>query len=250
VLISSAGAPGRRDTVLEKLRLRQPLRSVSLLGNQALFLDTSGTITLASADSGAGTFAYTAAEPLDISFYDDRNIIIGQAAAGKMAPFLLVNTVTRETVPFIYPAAAGAALYRAPDGRVYGGVVDSSPDRDVTALLLLNMERPSASARLLEYPGEDTAFIIARSGQSLASTIGGNGPTIFGKQGIIPFEWIPSLPETLIGSDNYFIVLGKDGSISWHNPFNGSLLARLRLAEKEWILDTTEYGLRGPINKN
>jgi hypothetical protein len=196
-------------------------------------------------------FTYTATDPLDISFYDNQNIIIGQAAPPQRSPFLLVNTVTQETVPFIYPATVGAKLYRAPDGRVYSGVVDGSPDRAVTSLLLLNIERPSASTRLLEYPGEDTSFIIAKSGQSLAVAIGGNGPTLHSAQGFIPFKQAPSLPENLIGSDRYFIVLGKDGSVSWHNPDSGALLARLSLLEREWILETADgTTLRGPVNKN
>ncbi|GHV79681.1 hypothetical protein AGMMS49944_14720 [Spirochaetia bacterium] len=259
ILINGAGAPERRDTVLERALFRHPLRSVSLLGNQALFLDTTGTITMVSTDSGAGTFTYTAADPLAVTFYDNRNIIIGQTAAANMAPFLLVNTLTQETTPFIYPAAAGAVLYRAPNGMVYGGVVEGSPERAVTSLLLLDIGRPSASRRLLEYPGEDTTCIIAQSGLSLATTMGGNGPTLLNNRGIIPFARSPSLPEDLIGNDTYFILRGKDGSISWYNPDNGSLLARLRLLEREWILEITDgsssgpiapRSLRGPVNRN
>ncbi|GHV27696.1 hypothetical protein AGMMS4952_09830 [Spirochaetia bacterium] len=248
-LVSDAGTRARRDTTLEH-PFRYPLRSASLLGNQALFLDAAGNITLVSTGGGPGAFTYSATDPLDVSFYDSRNIIIGQAAAAKTAPFLLVNTVTQETAPFIYPAAVGAKLYRAPDGRIYGGVVDGSADGAVTTLLLLNFERPSASIRMIEYPGEDTTFIIATSGRSIATTIGGNGPTLHSSQGFIPFRQAPSLPENLIGSDRYFIVLGKDGSVSWNNPGNGALLARLRLVEREWILETAERTLRGALNKN
>lgn len=259
ILINGAGAPERRDTVLERALFRHPLRSVSLLGNQALFLDTTGTITMVSTDSGAGTFTYTAADPLAVTFYDNRNIIIGQTATANMAPFLLVNTLTRETTPFIYPAAAGTVLYRAPNGMVYGNVVDGSPEQAVTSLLLLDIGRPSASRRLLEYPGEDTTCIIAQSGLSLATTMGGNSPTLLNNRGIIPFARSPSLPEDLIGNDTYFIIRGKDGSISWYNPDNGSLLARLRLLEREWILEITDgsssgpiapRSLRGPVNRN
>jgi hypothetical protein len=240
VLISGNTAP-------VTLPPRHSLRSVSLLGKQALFLDAAGTITLVSTDTGSSTFTYIAADHLDIAFYDNQNIIIGQAAA-TTAPVLLVNTVTRETAPFTYPAMAGPALYRASNGSVYGSVVEGTPSNAVTALLLLNIQRPAASRRLLEYPGEDTAFIIAQSGLSMAVAIDGNSPTLYSSQGFVPFERSPSLPENLIGSDKYFIVLGKDGSLSWHNPLNGSLLARLRLLEKEWILDTADGGsARGTI---
>ena len=162
-----------------------------------------------------------------------------------------MNTITEETVPFNYPATVGAKLYRSSDGSVYGGVVEGSSDSATTALLLLDIEYPEASKRLVEYQGEDTSFIVAQSGSSLASTIGGNGPTLHSSRGFAAFERTPSLPENLIGCDNYFIVLGKDGSISWHNNASGSLLARLWLLETEWILNTPDRGLlRGPLQRN
>jgi hypothetical protein len=134
---------------------------------------------------------------------------------------------------------------------VYGGVVEGSSDSATTALLLLDVEDPEASRRLVEYQGEDAGFIIARSGSSVASTIGGNGPTLHSNRGFVYFERTPSLPVNLIGSEKYFIVLGRDGSISWHNNATGSLLARLRLLQTEWILETADRGmLRGPLQRN
>ena len=204
-----------------------------------------------STETGSSKFAYTATDPLDVSFFDSENIIIGHADLSQNSPFFLVNTVTEETVPFNYPATVGAKLYRSSDGSVYGGVVEGSSDSATTALLLLDVEDPGASRRLVEYQGEDTAFIIARSGSSVASTMGGNGPTLHSGRGFVAFQRIPSLPVNLIGSEKYFIVLGKDGSISWHNNATGSLLARLRLLETEWILDTADRGMiRGPLRKD
>jgi WD40 repeat protein len=250
ILVSGAGTLERTDVILSRLALRHPLRSASLLDNQILILDSMGNITVLSTETHSSIFAYTATDPLDISFLDSENIIIGQADLSQNSPFLLVNTITEETVPFNYPATVGAKLYRSADGSVYGGVVEGSSDSATTALLLLDVEDPGASRRLVEYQGEDTSFIIARSGASVASTIGGNGPTLHSNRGFVAFERTPSLPVNLIGSERYFIVLGKDGSISWHNNASGSLLARLRLLETEWILDTADRGMiRGPIQR-
>jgi hypothetical protein len=250
MLASGAGSPERADVVLNRLALRHPLRSVSLLGNQLLFLDSMGNITVLSTETGNSKFAYTATDPLDIAFFDSETIIIGQADLSQNAPFLLVNTATEETVPFSYPATVGAKLYRSADGSMYGGVVEGSSDSATTALLLMDLEDPEASRRLVEYQGEDTTFIIAQSGRSVASTIGGNA-TLHGERGFVAFEQTPSLPVDLMGSEKYFIVLGKDGSISWHNNATGSLLARLLLLETEWILEAGDRGLtRGPLQKN
>jgi hypothetical protein len=251
VLTSGAGTTARTDIVLNRLALRQPLRSVSLLDNQILLMDSQGNITVLSTETGNNKFAYTAADTLDISFFDSDNIILGHADLSGNSPFLLVNTVTEETVPFNYPSTVGAKLYRSAGGSVYGGVVEGSSDSATTALLLLDVEDPEASRRLVEYQGEDTAFIIAQSGNSVASTIGGNGPTLHSGRGFVFFERTPSLPADLIGSEQYFIVLGRDGSISWHNNTTGSLLARLRLLQTEWLLDTADRGLiRGPLQRN
>jgi WD40 repeat protein len=252
LILTGAGTPDRKDMILGRLNLRHPLRSASIMGVQTLFLDSTGNITVLSTETGNSTFTYTATEPLDVSFFDNNNIIIGQIALSQNSPFLLVNIETEETVPFLYPSTVGAKLYRTPGGIVYGGVVEGSSDNAVTALLLLDMEDPSASVRLLEYQGEDTAFMIAESGNSVASTIGGNGPTLHSSRGFIPFERTPSLPVSLIGSEKYFIVLDKDGAISWHNPATGAFLARLRFLEAEWILETAERGriYRGPLQKN
>ena len=251
ILVSGAGTLARTDIILGRLALRHPLRSASLLDNQILLLDSAGNVTVLSTETGNSKFTCTATDPLDIAFFDSETIIIGHADLSQNAPFLLVNTITEETVPFNYPATVGAKLYRSAEGSMYGGVVEGSSDSATTALLLLDIEAPEASRRLVEYQGEDTAFIIAQSGSSVASTIGGNGPTLHSNRGFTAFERTPSLPENLLGSGQYFVVLGRDGSISWHNNASGSLLARLRLLETEWILDTADRGLiRGPLQRN
>jgi hypothetical protein len=251
VLVSAAGTPERTDVLLSRLALRHPLRYASLLDNQILFLDSMGNVTLLSTDTGSSKFTYTTTDPLDISFMDSENIIIGHADPNQNSPFLLVNTITEETVPFNYPATVGAKLYLSSDGSMYGGVVEGSADSATTTLLQLDVDDPDASRRLVEYQGEDTTFIIAQSGESVASTLGGNGPTLHSSRGFIAFERTPSLPVNLIGSEKYFIVLGRDGSISWHNNATGSLLARLRLLETEWIMDTPDQGtVRGPLQNN
>jgi hypothetical protein len=251
ILISGAGTQERTEVTLARLSLRYPLRSASLLDNQILFLDSAGNVTVLSTETGSSKFTYTATDPLDIAFLDSENIIIGHADLSQNAPFLLVNTTTEETVSLNYPATVGAKLYRSAEGSMYGGVVEGSSDSATTALLLLDTEYPEDSRRLVEYQGEDTGFIIAKSGGSVASTIGGNGPTLHSDRGFVAFERTPSLPVNLIGSARYFIVLGKDGSVSWHNNASGSLLARLRLLQAEWILHTADRGvIRGPLQRN
>jgi hypothetical protein len=250
LIMSSAGSPDRKDMILSRLPLKTPLRSASLMGNKALFLDSSGNINILSTDTGNSTFTFTAADSLDISFLNDTNIIIGRSTTSQSSPFMKVNISTSETVPLSYPSAVGARVYRAPSGTVYGGVVDGSADSATTALITLNTDRPADSIRMVEYQGEDTNFVIAENGNSLASTIGGDGATLYGTKGFTSLERSSSLPVTLLSGDKYFITLGKDGSISWYDAGTGSLLARIRFYDTEWLMEAEGRIIRGPVQKS
>jgi hypothetical protein len=251
LIMSSAGSPERKDMILSRLPLKTPLRSASLMGNKALFLDSSGNINILSTDTGNSIFTFVAADSLDISFFNDSNIIIGRSTVTQNSPFLKVNITTKETVSLSYPSAVGARVYRAPSGTIYGGVVDGSADSATTTLIALNTDRPADSTRMVEYQGEDTNFVIAENGNSLASTIGGDGATLYGDKGLTNFERSTSLPVTLLSGDKFFITLGKDGSISWYDADTGRLLARIRLYDTEWIMELGQGRvIRGPVQKS
>jgi preprotein translocase subunit Sec61beta len=230
------GAGENGDPVLNGLSLRFPLRSVSVLEDQALFLDSMGTITVLSTGTGNAAFSYSSAGALDVSFLNGENIIIGRVA--ENAPFLMVNIRTGETVPMAYPSSIGAKVYRGPGGTLYGAVVDQSPGNVKTAIVSLNPLNPAQSFPLVEYQGEDTGFSIAECGGILASTIGGDGASLYGSRGFIPFERSSGLPIRLIEGEGFFIALDKKGAISWHDPRSGKLLALLRIYPDQWRLET------------
>jgi hypothetical protein len=102
---------------------------------------------------------------------------------------------------------------------------------------------------MVEYQGEDTNFAIAENGDSLASTIGGDGATLYGTNGFTAFERSTSLPVTLLSGDKFFITLGKDGSISWYDAGIGNLLARIRFYNSEWIMERGERVIRGSVQQ-
>jgi hypothetical protein len=104
---------------------------------------------------------------------------------------------------------------------------------------------------MVEYQGEDTNFMIAENGSSLASTIGGDGATLYGAKGLTNFERSTSLPVTLLSGDKFFITLGKDGSISWYDAAAGTLLARIRFYDTEWIMELDQGRIiRGAVQKS
>jgi hypothetical protein len=117
-----------------------------------------------------------------------------------------------------------------------------------TSILRLNPANPALSTRLVEYQGEDTGFGIAECGGALASTIGGDGATLYGGRGFTAFERSPGIPVRLISGGGYFITLDEDGTICWHENQSGDLLALFRLYENEWVLEKENYQtLRGGV---
>jgi hypothetical protein len=235
--------PGPRlsRTTLSGLPLRFPLRSVSTLGNKALFLDSAGNISVLSTETGGQIFSFTAAGALDAAFQNDRNIIIARSSAAGSTPFLGVTIETGETVPLNYGASIGARIYRGESGALYGAVIEGTGGNLKTSILRINPANPAQSMKLVEYQGEDTGFGIAESEWALASTIGGDGATLYTTRGVTPFERSSALPQRIISGGRFFITLDAEGSVAWYENQTGELAALLRLYSHEWVLET-KYG--------
>jgi hypothetical protein len=240
-------------TSLDKFSMPFPIRSASILGDQALFLDSAGNLVVFSLESidstetGTMVFSFSSAGALDAAFLDPWNIIIGRSAVSGNTPFLRINITTGETVPLAYPASIGVRLYRGGSGAMYGAAIDESGDTMKTVILRLNPSNLPQSVRMVEYQGEDTAFGIAENAVAMASTIGGDGALLYGGQGFVSFERSPGLPVRLINGGNRFIAIDEEGNISWHDGVTGELLALLRIYKNEWVLRTKDGNTRGPV---
>ncbi|MDR3115377.1 MAG: WD40 repeat domain-containing protein [Treponema sp.] len=229
--------PGNSRLTLDKVPRQFPLRSAVILGSQALFLDSVGNITVVSLDTGDVRFSFFAAGALDAAFLDGWNIVIGRSAVLGNTPFLKVDITTGETVPLAYPAAIGARIYRGGSGVLYGAAVTGGTGSVRTGILRLNPADPPQSIRLVEYQGEDTAFGIAESGGVLASSIGGDGITLYSALGLASFERSAGLPLRLINGGDRFVTLDAEGNAGWHDNQTGELLALLRFYAGEWVLE-------------
>jgi outer membrane protein assembly factor BamB len=228
--------PKEPDLMLDRLPLRYPIRSAALWNGKALFLNSAGDISVLSAETGALEFSYSSLGSLDAAFLDRDNIIIGRSALGGNTPFLKINIKTGETVPLPFSASAGVRLYRGAGGTLYAAGVDEAGGSVRTTIVKLNPADPSQSARMVEYQGEDTLFALAECEGIMASTLGGEGASLYTSRGMQDFERGPGLPVRLIDGAPYFITLDGDGSICWHDPHTGELLALFRLYQNDWML--------------
>jgi len=220
---------------------RFPLRSVSSRDNKILALDTSGNSYIYSTDNPGerARFIFSSIGAIDAAFVNGDNFLISRSAISGNSPFLYVNINTGETVPYLHNADAGIMSYTGKSGSIYAAAAERSPDGIKTTVLnLYAAARRSASVTVFQYPGEDLFLSIAESGASLAITCGNEGAAIYGEN-VIRFERTEGLPQILLGSDNFFISLDSEGSISWHDNRTGKLLAIFRLYENTWTLSST-----------
>jgi hypothetical protein len=232
---------------IESLSMRYPLRSASLRGDKALFLDSAGTVTVLSLINGTTLFSFSSIGALDAAFLDDNTILLGRTASSGNTPFLTVNMVTGETVSIAASATIGTQVYGGSDGSAYGAVVEQQTGSSKTAILKLNLSNPPLSIRVFESDGENTGIHLVDAGGVVASNIGGNGLLLHTQSGDIPAERTFWLPRYLVSGGDAIISADADGVIAWYEPQSGKLLAMLHLYEDAWLLETPSKVIKGKI---
>ncbi|MDR0567624.1 MAG: WD40 repeat domain-containing protein [Spirochaetaceae bacterium] len=234
--------PGYESIPIGNLALRFPLRSVALLDDKALFLDSLGNIKIISLRTRNVLFSFSLIAALDAVFLNKDNILIGRGAVSGNTPFLMVNITTGETVPLAYPAEVGARVYLGPAGTPYGVAVEQENGAVKTALLKLSVANPALTVKLFECEGEDTLFGLAESGGSAVSALGGAGAFFYRDAAPpAPLDRSPGFPLQLINAGSYLIAVDSEGSLVWHDPETGALLAILRLySDDTWLLQTAD----------
>jgi hypothetical protein len=234
---------------LQNLSLRFPLRAAAAAGERILFLDSRGNVSVLRLDrenaSGERIFAYSSVGAMDAAFLEDNVAILGRSAVPGSTPFLMINTVTGETVPLPCGSGTGGKVYRGASGTLYGALVQNGENTARTILLRIDPFRPEQAEPLVEFQGEDILFTMAESGGLPASTLGGEGASIIGSRDLIPFERTPGFPLRLVDGGFCFIVLDTEGNISWHDPQTGKTLALFTLYRDEWTLRTNNGIIRG-----
>ncbi|GHV82767.1 hypothetical protein AGMMS50212_01070 [Spirochaetia bacterium] len=222
-----------------KFTSRYAIRSASVYGSSALFLDTSGNISVYSTETGALLFTYKSVIAYDAVFADKKTIIVAQNANNKGSGFLLVNTVTGETLPLDVPSSMALQVYRSPLNNIYGAIITLHPSK--TSIIKLNLENPSDFTVLQEYEGEDSDFCMTETNGVLSSTLGSKESTfIYSGNFKTAVEQSAGMTSRLAAASFYLISLDEDGSICWHDTSTGKLLAVLRLYENEWLLSTSK----------
>jgi hypothetical protein len=244
VLLTISDDGARTEMPLEKLSLKFPIRSATLSDNNILFLDSMGNIQILSADTGDSLFSYSSIGSLDVAFWDEHTIIIGRSGRqNNETPFLRIDITTGETVAMQYPAAIGVKLYHGASKTMYAAIVNENNHN--TTILSLDADR---LIPLAEAAGEDLDPSIAEVAGRIASTLGGEGASLYDPA--LPFARSTGFPVELINGINAFITLDADGTVAWHNPYSGRLYASFRLYEDRWIAQIGSKTIQGRVEQH
>ncbi|MCL2093071.1 MAG: hypothetical protein FWH12_02650 [Treponema sp.] len=238
------------------LSLRYSYLTGDLWAGRALVLDSFGLLSILDSQSGALLFNYTSSSAMDALFIDEDTVLLGRNAAGGQSPFLSVNVLTGETVSLFLDALLGHRVYRGPGGTIYGGLITQGEQGFSSAIYSLNLRDPSLSEILVYYRGEDTDYALAESGGNLATNLGDHRVGVYlplrgaGRDPAFFLQRTEGLPYKISnGQDRWFILLDREGIISWHDSSTGELLAVFRLYEDYWTLERRGLypGLKGPL---
>jgi hypothetical protein len=179
----------------------------------------------------------------DAVFVGERGVLIARnAEAGRnSAPFLLVDTVSGETLPLVYPATTAFTLYKNGRDVVYGAVIKSGEGPVKTEVIRLEARNPEDSSVVCAYDGEDDDFSFIEygggSGGLFASTAGGEDVSVILEGGVTKTaERAPAFPRKLLPLSGNFAAVDGDGSIIWYDGASGEIAAMLRFYETGWLL--------------
>lgn len=228
-------------------------RSVSFYGGRFLALDAAGRLTVFKPDAELPDFTFSSLALLDAAFLDERRILLARGVLGSTTPFLVVDTLTGETVAGDYPAQAAVRVYRGSSGSLYSAAVVQEGGAVKTVVLRVDPADFRASVPMVEYQGEDVGVQLAEwsgagSVRALATTLGGDGAGVYSAGGFAPFDRTDALPRRLLAASDGFAAVDADGALVWYGA-SGAARAQLRLFDETWELERADgTGASGPLS--
>lgn len=229
-------------------------RSVSFHGGRFLALDAAGRLTVFRPDAEVPDFTFSSLALLDAAFLDERRILLARGVLGSTTPFLVVDTLTGETVAGDYPAQAAVRVYRGSSGKLYSAVVVREGGTVKTIILRLDPTDFHASTPMVEYQGEDVGVQLAEwslseSVRALATSLGGDGAGVYSEGGFAPFDRTDALPQRLLAASGGFAAVDADGALVWYGS-TGAAIAQLRLFDETWELQLVDgTGVSGSLSR-
>ena len=217
------------------------IENLRLFGNKLVYIEGSTTVNLYDMETNSYSELYTGTGIQDVVLYHGDELYVAKSASSNpRSPLISVNTVTKETV--MLPVDGSVAFSLSLDQEngsnvIYGIQASSQGNNSQTTIFSFYPERKTSSA-IMKVAGEDVNAFLTMYGSTIYTNIGKSQirsyDTKLRKE--VQLNRSASLPLKLARSGNRIAVLNRDGSISWYNAGNGTVLADWYMTtEKQWF---------------
>ena len=217
------------------------IENLRLFGNKLVYIEGSTTVNMYDMETNSYSELYTGTGIQDVVLYHGDELYVAKSASSNpRSPLISVNTVTKETV--LLPIDGSVAFSLSLDQEngsnvIYGIQASSQGTNSQTTIFSFYPERKTSSA-IMKVAGEDVNAFLTMYGSTIYTNIGKSQirsyDTKLRKE--IQLNRSAALPLKLARSGNRIAVLNRDGSVSWYNAGNGTVLADWYMTtEKQWF---------------
>lgn len=217
------------------------VENLRLFGNKLVYIEGSTTVNLYDMDTHSNSELYTGTGIQDVVLYHGDELYVAKSASSTpRSPLISVNTVTKETVmlPLDGSVAFSLSLDQENNSNViYGIQATSQGSNTQTTIFAFYPERKTSTA-IMKVAGEDVNAFLTMYGSTIYTNIGKSQIRSYDtkQRREVQLNRSASLPLKLARSGNRIAVLNRDGSISWYNAGNGTVLADWYMTtEKQWF---------------
>lgn len=201
------------------------VQSVRIFGNILLEMESNMYVNAYHLDTQQFEELYSGAALQDAVIIGDILYVAKSSATNPASPLLSVNLTTKETVPVKIDGNVIYALCST-DENMYGIAVESDENSKKTVLFSFNPENMRTTT-LLSLADEDTdAFTYLRENE-IYTNIGRDKVFSYNlsTRRATTYNRSASLPMKVAQNASRFVVLNKDGSVSWYNADIQQVLA-------------------------
>lgn len=216
------------------------IQSLKFSGNYLIDVEASSSVNLIDLSTGAKKEIYTGTGIQDALVIGENDLFVAKSNVSEpQVPLLHVNLKTQETVPLNINGNIAYSLSFNPENQneFYGVLIftDSRTKRLTTSVFSYDISKKS-SRNLLSITDEDNGAFTYLKDSVLFTNIGKSQVRSYNLKTRRNFIYrrSSSMPLKLAGNGSKFVVLNRNGSLSWYNTEMNSVLSDWQLTDGQW----------------
>ncbi len=212
------------------------LQNLRRFGNKLVAICGNSSVSIFDFASKKYTTVYTGTAIQDAILYNEKDMYIGKTNAGNSTPLVYVDITTKENVTLANSATVLYSLnfdYSKPGSDIYGISISYQDSKPFTKVFSYSPDKKEMIS-LLQYPAEDANATVETNFPYIFTNIGLSNFRSYNSETSKQFVYdrSASIPVKMKVNNNVVAILNKDGSISWYDVDDATVLS-------DWYLKTT-----------